>query len=45
MPPPGGCPTEGRYMALATGASWTFRVTDIDNVTTDKTQTVGALGN
>jgi hypothetical protein len=30
-------------MALATGYSWTFRVTDVDNVTTEKTQTVGAL--
>jgi len=36
------CPTTGRYMELASGASWTFRVDD-GNGATEKTQTVGPL--
>jgi hypothetical protein len=43
-PPPTDleCPTEGRYMALTEGATWTYRVDDGEAVT-EKTQTVGAL--
>ena len=40
--PPVDCPSEGRYLELTPGASWTYRVTDVDGVT-EKTQTVGAL--
>jgi hypothetical protein len=36
------CDSTERYLSLATGASWTYRVTDNDNVRTTKTQTVGA---
>ncbi len=34
------CPTTGRYMPLAEGASWTYRV--VTDTTGEKTQTVGA---
>jgi hypothetical protein len=40
-PPSGGCPIEGRYMPVSTGASWTYRVDD--GQITAKTQTVGPL--
>src|SRR5688500_4217167 len=36
------CPTTGRYMALGTGASWTYEVDDGGGIET-KTQSVGAL--
>lgn len=41
---PAECPTDGRYMGLTTGKSWTYRVTDVvDGTVAEKTQTVGAL--
>jgi hypothetical protein len=36
------CDSTERYMTLVTGESWTYRVTDSNNVRTAKTQTVGA---
>jgi hypothetical protein len=43
-PPPTDleCPTEGRFMELTPGATWTYRVDDGEEIT-EKTQTVGAL--
>lgn len=42
----GGCPTTGRYLPLATGRSWTYRVTDVaTGAVKTKTQVVGALEN
>lgn len=41
-PDPADCSATGRYLALVTGASWTYRVTDPGG-TAEKTQTVGAL--
>jgi hypothetical protein len=37
------CPTTGRYLPLAEGSTWTFRVTDQNAIVTTKTQTVGAI--
>lgn len=40
----GDCPTTGRFLALSTGRSWTYKVTDTVNHTVAmKTQSVGAL--
>ena len=41
--PASDCAETGRYLELRPGASWTYRVTDVDGVVEQKTQTVGAL--
>ncbi len=44
--PAGGCPTTGRYLALATGRTWTYRVTDVaTGAVKTKSQVVGPLEN
>ena len=42
-PPELDCPTEGRYLELATGRVWTYRVADGEVTESEKTQTVGEL--